>query len=109
MKTIENNKIETTEDTLWYVPQGFVGGTEKQQSYAANLLRKAVVHFWNEMLTRSQRTQENYDILIAAISEKKDPIWWIETGSHGSFAYHFQDVMPKLSLPKSGDPDWYKK
>ena len=109
MKTIdERNRIATTEDALWNAPQ-FESGTEKQRSYAADLLRKTVVHFWNEKLTFSQRTQANYDILIKAVSEKRDPVWWIETGSRGSFAYHFQDVMPKLSLPKSGNPDWYKK
>ncbi len=110
MKTIdERHRIETTEDTLWSIPANFEGGTEKQRAYAADILRKSVAHFWNEELTFSQRTQANYDILLAAVAEKRNPVWWIETGGHGSFAYHFQDVMPRLSLPKSGDPDWYKK
>lgn len=62
----------------------------------------------NEHLTLSQRNETNYQVLLLAVSQKKDAAWWIENG-RGDFAYLFQADMPRLSLPKSGNPDWYKE
>src|SRR5260221_12553567 len=108
MKFIDDIKhIDSLEDALWTLPD-FESGTQPQQNLAADNRRKAVVHFWNEKLTMSQRTQENYDILLAAVSRQLNPIWWIEN-KFGNFAYLFQEDMPKLSLPRSGNPDWYKE
>src|SRR6266700_6079261 len=94
------NHIDTLEDALWTLPE-FESGSEKQRGLAGDICRKAIVHFWNESLTFSQRTQENYDIILAAVSRQLNPVWWIEN-KFGNFAYLFQKDMPKLSLPKSG-------
>lgn len=77
----ELNHIDTQDDDLWNAEklpalEGAV--SNPQANKAADSRRKALVHFWNESLRHSQRTQANFDLMLRIASKRKTAKWWLD-------------------------------